>query len=293
MDNALTVDKRRLRESFDKAAPAYDAAAVLQHEVCRRMLSRLEFVKLNPASILDAGCGTGNVVPAFSQQFPGAALYALDIAAGMVRLASARTSWWKRALGRGVLPVCGDIEQLPLRAAAVDLVWSNLALQWVNDPPHAFGELRRVLAPGGLLMFSTFGPDTLRELRAAYAGTDRYTHVNRFIDMHDIGDMLVHAGFADPVMDMEYITLTYPDVRALMRDLKAIGAHNATAGRPPGMTARAVLAAVERNYERFRQAGKLPATFEVIYGHAWIPQKRTTSEGKPVIEIKPLRAGKT
>jgi malonyl-CoA O-methyltransferase len=291
MDSALAIDKRRLRESFEKVAPDYDAAAVLQHEVCRRMLSRLEFIKLKPTVILDAGCGTGNVVPAFGEQFPRAALYALDLAAGMVRQARARIPWWRRALGRGVLPVCGDIEQLPLRAAAVDLVWSNLALQWVNDPPHAFGELRRVLAPGGLLMFSTFGPDTLRELRAAYAGTDRYTHVNRFIDMHDIGDMLVHAGFADPVMDMEYITLTYADVRALMRDLKAIGAHNVTAGRRPGMTARAVLAAVERNYEQFRQAGRLPATFEVIYGHAWMPQKRTTREGKPIIDIKPLREG--
>ena len=129
------------------------------------------------------------------------------------------------------------------------MVWSNLALQWVNEPPRAFAEFRRVLAPGGLLMFSTFGPDTLKELRAAYQGTDRYTHVNRFIDMHDLGDMLVHAGFADPVMDMEYMTLTYADVRALMRDLKAIGAHNVTAGRRPGMTARATLAAVERNYE--------------------------------------------
>ena len=157
----------------------------------------------------------------------------------------------------------------------------------MNDPPHAFTELRRVLAPGGLLMFSTFGPDTLKELRAAYQGTDRYTHVNRFIDMHDIGDMLVHAGFADPVMDMEYITLTYADVRAVMHDLKAIGAHNVTAGRRQGMTARATFAAVERNYEGFRQAGRLPATFEVIYGHAWLPQKRTTPDGRRVIDIKP------
>ena len=291
MDSAPAIDKRRLRASFDKAAPGYDAAAVLQHEVCRRMLAKLEFIKLQPAAILDAGCGTGNAVAALQAHFPHATLCALDLAAGMVRQARARAPWWKSVLGRNVVPVCGDIEQLPLRTAAFDFAWSNLALQWMNDPPRAFAELKRVLAPGGLLMFSTFGPDTLRELRAAYAETDNYTHVNRFIDMHDLGDMLVHAGFADPVMDMEYITLTYADVRALMRDLKAIGAHNSTTGRPPGMTARAVLAAVEHNYERFRQAGRLPATFEVVYGHAWLPQQRTTRDGKPVIEIKALRDG--
>ncbi len=289
MDNAIAIDKRRLRESFDKAAAGYDAAAVLQHEVCRRMLSRLEFVKIQPATILDAGCGTGNVLREFHLQFPRANVVALDIATGMLQQARERAPWWKRMLGHRIAPVCGDIEQLPLRAAAFDFVWSNLALQWVNDPPQAFAELRRVIAPGGLLMFSTFGPDTLKELRAAYADTDRYTHVNRFIDMHDIGDMLVHAGFADPVMDMEYITLTYADVRAVMHDLKAIGAHNVTTGRRPGMTARAMLAAVERNYERFRRDGRLPATFEVIYGHAWLPVTRTTHKGRPVIEIKTLK----
>ena len=112
---------------------------------------------------------------------------------------------------------------MALRAGAIDLLWSNLALQWVNDPLNAFAEFRRVLAPGGLLMFSTFGPDTLKELREAYRGTDAHTHVNRFVDLHDLGDMLVQSGFADPVMDMEHLTLTYTDVRALMRDLKAIG----------------------------------------------------------------------
>jgi malonyl-CoA O-methyltransferase len=195
------------------------------------MLERLDYVKLEPAAIIDAGCGTGNVIAALRARYPRAALYALDLALAMVRHAGARPSWWQRARRHGVLPVCGDIEQLPLRAACANMVWSNLALQWVNDTARAIAELRRVLAPGGLLMFSTFGPDTLKELRAAYLGTDSYTHVNRFIDMHDLGDMLVNAGFADPVMDMEYITLTYADVRALMRDLKAIGAHNVNAGR--------------------------------------------------------------
>jgi malonyl-CoA O-methyltransferase len=204
----------------------------------------------------------------------------------MLKLARLRPPWWQRLRGRGVTPVCGDIEQLPLRAAAVSMLWSNLALQWVNDLQRAFTEFKRVLAPGGLLMFSTFGPDTLKELRAAYQGIDRYTHVHRFTDMHDLGDFLVHAGFADPVMDMEYITMTYADVRGLMRDLKAIGAHNVTAGRRPGMTARAMLSRVERNYEASRRDGRLPATFEVVYGHAWVSPPRVTSGGRPIIPIK-------
>ena len=286
MSNALAVDKRMLRRSFEQAAAGYDTAAVLQHEVCRRMLARLDYIKHRPAAILDAGSGTGNVAAALRARYPQAALYALDIALAMVRRACARAPWWRRLLGRGVLPVCGDIERMPLRDAAVGMVWCNLALQWVNDAPRAFAEFRRVLAPGGLLMFSTFGPDTLKELRAAYQGIDRYTHVNRFIDMHDLGDMLVRGGFADPVMDMEYVTLTYSDVPALMRDLKAIGAHHVTAGRRPGMTPRAALTAVERSYEALRRDGRLPATFEVIYGHAWKPQPRTTADGRPIIPIK-------
>ncbi len=293
MNPEFALDKRLLRRSFEKAAAGYDAAAALQHEVCRRMLARLDYIKHEPAAVLDAGSGTGNAIAALRARYPRATLCALDIAFAMVRRARAYAPWWRRLLGRDVVPVCGDIERLPLRAAAVGMVWSNLALQWVNDPSRAFAEFRRVLAPGGLLMFSTFGPDTLKELRAAYQGIDRYTHVNRFIDMHDLGDMLVHGGFADPVMDMEYVTLTYGDVRALMHDLKTIGAHNVTAGRRPGMTARAALAAVERNYEALRRDGRLPATFEVIYGHAWAPRPRTTAHGRTIIPIevsaRPLR----
>jgi malonyl-CoA O-methyltransferase len=135
-------------------------------------------------------------------------------------------------------------------------------------------------------MFSTFGPDTLKELRQAYEGTDGRTHVNRFVDMHDIGDMLVHAGYADPVMDMEPFTLTYDDVRQLMRDLKSIGAHNVTAGRPGSLSGKSLMRAVHDNYERMRRDGKLPATFEVIYGHAWKPLPRVSPTGRPVIDIK-------
>ena len=287
MTDLSSVDKAWVRRSFEAAAAGYDAAAVLQREICQRMSGRLEYIKLDPQTILDAGSGTGNAIPGLAERFPRARVVALDLALSMVRRAQARQSWWRSMLGRGgVSAVCGDIESLPLAAAGVELVWSNLALQWVNEPARVFGEFHRALRPGGLLMFSTFGPDTLKELRAAYAGTDGRTHVHRFIDMHDLGDMLVNAGFADPVMDMEYVTLTYVTVRDLMRDLKTIGAVNAARDRPAGLSGKALLAAVERHYETQRREGKLPATFEVVYGHAWKAQPRKTADGRSVIPIK-------
>jgi len=290
MSDPLAVDKRLVRRSFERAAASYDAAAVLQNEVCRRMLARLDYIKLDPATILDAGSGTGNAVTGLLKRFPRARVVALDLALAMARHARARRSWWRGFLGRGgarLAAVCGDIDQLPLAPACAGMIWSNLAIQWSNEPQRAFAEMSRVLAPGGLLMFSTFGPDTLKELRAAFASVDRRTHVHRFIDMHDVGDSLLACGFADPVMDMEIVTLTYADARELMRDLKAIGAHNMTRGRPATLTGKSLLAAVARNYEAARREGRLPATFEVVYGHAWKPQPRVGPTGRPVIDIKP------
>ncbi len=292
MSDEFALDKRLLRRSFEQAAAGYDAAAVLQNEICRRMLARLQYIKLDPATILDAGSGTGNAIAGLTARYPGARIVALDLALPMARHARARRPAWRRMFqwrGGGLAAVCGDIELLPVATAAADLVWSNLALQWVNDPRHAFGELHRVLKPGGLLMFSSFGPDTLKELRAAFRGADERTHVHRFIDMHDVGDMLLAAGFADPVMDMEYLTLTYDAMRDLMRDLKALGAHNVTRGRPAGLSGKSVLATAARNYETFRRDGKLPATFEVIYGHAWKPSPRVTADGRPIIPLKAVR----
>lgn len=290
MNDKLLVDKRLVRRSFERAAATYDNAAVLQNEVCRRALGRLDYIKHQPATILDAGSGTGNALAELARRYPQARLVALDIALAMLRRGRSRIPWWKNLLARRPQPVavCADVERLPAAAVSIDMVWSNLALQWVNDLQQAFAEMQRVLAPGGLLMFSTFGPDTLKELRRAYQGTDQHTHVNRFIDMHDIGDLLVHSGFADPVMDMEVFTLTYADVRELMRDLKAIGAHNATQGRPAGLSGKAQFEAMARNYEAFRREGRLPATFEVVYGHAWKPQPRVSPAGRPVIDIKPI-----
>ena len=182
--------------------------------------------------------------------------------------------------------VCGDLNALPLRGVAFDLVWSNLVLQWVNDLPRVFAEMRRVLKVGGLFTFTTFGPDTLREIRSAFARADGHTHINRFVDMHDIGDMLVHAGFADPVMDMEQITLTYADPEALVRELKRLGATNATRGRPHGLMGRGrwqkMLAALDAK----RRDGRVPATFEVVYGHAWKGEPKRTADGHPIVKLQ-------
>jgi len=230
MSDPYALDKRRARRSFEDHAATYDAAAVLQNEVCRRMLERLDYIKVDPAVILDAGSGTGNAVGGLLARWPRARVIALDLALAMARRARARRPWWRGLLDRGaprLAAVCGDIERLPLAAGCAGLVWSNLALQWVGDPRHAFAEMHRVLAPGGLALFSSFGPDTLKELRAAFQDVDPHPHVHRFIDMHDIGDTLVASGFADPVMDMEVVTLTYADAGSLMRDLKATRAHGA------------------------------------------------------------------
>ena len=288
MSGPFALDKRLARRSFDRAAATYDAAAVLQNEICRRMLARLDYIKLEPAVVLDAGSGTGNAVAGLMSRWPRARVIALDLALEMARRARARRPWWKRALhGARLAAVCGDIERLPLASGRAGMVWSNLALQWIAEPRQACAELYRVLAPGGLLMFSSFGPDTLKELRVAFEGVDAHTHVHRFMDMHDVGDRLIESGFSDPVMDMEAVTLTYENARALMRDLKAIGARNMTFGRRGGLAGKKRFSRMERNYEAFRRDGRLPATFEVVYGHAWKPAPRVSPTGHPVIDIKP------
>lgn len=288
MGTESLIDKRQMRRAFEHAAASYDRAAGLQQEVCDRMASRLDYIRVAPHTILDAGSGTGYGTRALAGRYREATVVELDIALGMLKRIGSRDPWWRRLLSgpRGAPPrVCADVEALPLKPSSVDMVWSNLTLQWCNELPRVFAEMHRVLDANGLLMFSTFGPDTLKELRQAFQGVDRFTHVNRFVDMHDIGDMLVASGFANPVMDMEFITVTYPDMKSLMRDLKAIGAHNTMAGRSRGLTGKAAWQKALANYERLRRNGTLPATFEVVYGHAWKPQPRRTADGREVVQF--------
>ena len=294
------VDPRAVRRHFARAAASYDAAAVLQREVGKRMIERLDVVRIAPAAILDAGCGTGDALPELAVRYPQARRVALDVALPMLDVARSRTAARRSVMKRLLAPlgaatghepsfVCGDVAALPFASGAFGLVWSNLTLQWVADLPRAIGELHRVLDVGGLVTFTTFGPDTLRELRAAFAGVDARPHVARFVDMHDVGDLLVHAGFADPVMQMEQLTLTYADAAAMLRDLKAIGATNATQGRTRGLFGRKRFARAVAALDAMRAGrgdGRIPATFEVIYGHAWKAAPRRTDDGRAIVRFE-------
>ena len=284
MHDSYTLDKSRVRASFDRAAHSYDASAILQKEVRERMLARLDYLKITPRHILDAGAGTGHVAQALAERYQGSHVVALDIALGMLRQAESRQIWWRKLIGKSQNSLCADIEQLPLAPQSMDFIWSSLAIQWCNDHDATFAGMSRVLRPYGLFMFSTFGPDTLKELRAATAVDPGHVHVSRFIDMHDIGDALVRNGFTAPVLDVEHFVLTYDDVLGVMRDLKAIGAHNAAYGRRRGLEGKGFLRRLTEYYECLRQDGKLPATFEVVYGHAW----RSTTANLPA-GVSPIR----
>jgi len=278
----MKLDRDAVRESFERASAAYEATAVLQARVNDELLDRVAFFKLDPAVILDLGAGTGRGSRALAQRFPSAQVVAVDIAQGMLREA-------QRKLGPEAHfeRVCGDAFRLPLRQGSVDLVFSNLLLQWCDDLGRALAEVRRVLKPGGLFAFTTFGPDTLVELRTAWAAADGvHSHVNTFLDVHDVGNAVMHAGLNEPVLDVERRLLTYVDTLAVMRDLKTIGAHNVTADRSRGLTGRGRWRRMTAAYEAMRDEGRIPATYEVIYGAAWGSAERPhgrAAEGEVLI----------
>jgi malonyl-CoA O-methyltransferase len=287
MPEAILPEKRAVRRAFERAAEGYERSAALQREVGARLLAHLDPMRVAPARLLDLGSGPGAFFEPLAKRFADAEIVAIDLAFNMLRVAQRRTPWWRRALvARAPRLICADAERLPLRGASAQLVFSNLALQWCA-PAAVFAECARVLETGGLMLFSTFGPDTLKELRDAFAMVDAGAHVNSFVDMHDLGDGLVQAGFADPVMEMEMLTLEYASVEAIARELKAIGGHNALPGRARGLAGRHRWARMVEHYERLRREGSLPATFEVIYGHAWKGAPRRAPDGRQVVDFHP------
>lgn len=264
-----SINKTIARNSFNKAANTYDKVAVLQREVSDRLIERLDIIKSVPEDILDIGCGTGDSALKLRKVYKRANILGLDFAEQMLKVAHSKQSWQQRLFNSNIKFVCGDAENLPFEANSFDFVFSNLTLQWCTNLDSTFAEFNRILKPGGLLFFSTLGPDTLKELRQSWQQIDSNQHVHTFIDMHDIGDAMIRSGLADPVMDVEYFTLTYNNVLGLMRELKQLGAHNASVNRSHQLTGKNHFSKMQQNYEKFRVNDKLPATYEIVYGHAW------------------------
>jgi len=264
MSSQNAFDSRRVRERFNRAADDYDRHAAVQQEVGRRLDERFGWLKLEPERVLDLGSGTGQMVRAMRERYPGSAVFGLDLAEAMLHRLP-RAAWWSRRR----LAMAADMHALPVAGGSLDVVVSNFALQWSDRPPELFGEVARVLNSGGVFSFATLGPDSLQEIRRAWAAVDAAPHVHAFPDMHDLGDALVGAMLADPVMDRETITVTYPDVDTLLGDLRGVGVGNAQRGRSAGMTG-------PRAWRRFREAlqaqavdGRIPLTYEIVYGLAW------------------------
>ena len=263
------IDKKRAQASFNKASAIYEDSAVLQKQVLEEMFLRLKLLKINPNSILDLGCGPGNAGPELKAAYKPHDLIYLDFAYDMLRKAEEknRDHFLKVFSSKTTQRfICADMEAIPLAENSVDMVWSNLSLQWCNDLDRVFTQIAKTLTHNGLF---TFGPSTLHELRMSLASFSQYSHVNQFIDMHDIGDALIRCGFSDPVLDVDVYTLTYSTFKEIMYDLKHIGARNALQGRAKGMTGKGFLYQLEKLYEVYRADEKLPASYEVVYGHAW------------------------
>ena len=252
---AFLIDRDALKRNFVRAAATFARGDALHREVARRMHERLDYIKLTPERVLDLGCGPGADIGALSARYPSTRVIGLDIAQPMALAAAPPASLLRRWLGRAANAVCADMAALPFADGSFGMIWSNLALHWLDDPAYAIREARRVLVSGGLFMFSTLGPDTLKELRNAFAMADDGLHVKRFIDLHDIGDLLIGTGFGTPVMDMEIITLTYENAETLFADLRATGSLNPMRGRMRGLTGRGAMARMRSALEGSRNAG--------------------------------------
>jgi len=277
------IDSAAARRRFSRAAATYAGASRLEAEIGARLLERLEYVKIQPRRVLDAGCGTGRERDALAGRYPQAELWLQDFALPMLRRVAPAAGILGRLTGaRSALAVCADLERLPLAPQRFDLVFSNMVLHWAKEPLGALREVRRVLGAGGLFLFSTLGPDTLSELRAA-AGAMR---VHAFSDMHDVGDALLAAGFSGPVMDRERVTLVYADGTALLRDLRASGQTCSLASRRRGLSGRQFRARLDAGLASQTRDGQLSVTYEIVYGHAWRPALADGAASQAVVRFQ-------
>lgn len=280
--DAHIPDRARVRRLADRAAPDYEDAAWLPRQVADALMEHLAPVRITPGRVLDAGAGTGICSRLLARRFPGSRIVNLDSSAAMLRGARGRTRRW---LSRQTY-ACGDAESLPLADGSMDLVVSSLMLPCCASPDGVLAEFHRVLAPEGLLMFTSLGPDSLGELRESWKAVDPGVHVHAFIDMHDLGDGLLRAGFRDVVMDVERFTGRYPNVAALTGELKRLGTSNAARGSRKGLMTPDRVAAMAEAYEHRRAERTLPASFEVVFGHGWrAPRRSVTVSADDMIRV--------
>jgi len=285
-----TVDKSNISQSFSQAANDYEQHAFIQQKIAEFLVERLDFIKATPNTVLDIGCGAGRMSRQISRRYPDAMVYGLDIASQMVQQSQQNAPkpwlWYAPKLNY----MCADAEQLPIADKSMDLVISNLTLQWC-DVKAVFQEVARVLKPDGVFLFSTLGPDTLNELRQSWATVDQYSHVNFFLDMHDLGDALYQSGFKNPVMDVDWLNFKYDSVKDIMQGLKVIGAHNMTPQRPQGLMGKQKFKNMLQAYETRRTEKGLPVTYEVVYGHALgqVEQPHNAQQSEVTISIDDIK----
>lgn len=271
--------------AFHKQAGVYDRVALVQREIGEQLFERLTYLKMEPNYVLDLGCGTGVFSKLLKKKYPKAKIVSLDIAHGMLLEAQAKYRWSPK----NVFFTRADMHALPFKNNLFDLIFSNQVLHWSTDWPQLMRELNRVMHIGGCLMFSTLGPDTFLELRGEEER--RFAHTNSFMDMHDIGDILLREHFLDPVVDMEKLSVHYDDWQALLRSLKNQGVRNVSTNRNPGLTGKRAWQSFENSVQQYQTVeGKFPLTYEVVYGHAWKGEMHCSKAGvETSIPVSALR----
>jgi malonyl-CoA O-methyltransferase len=268
--------KNEICNSFNHHAMEYEQAAKVQYEIGERLFERLQYLKINPRFILDLGSGTGPFTERLKKLYPDALVIGIDIAFGMLMQAKIKQRWWKK---RASL-INTDMMALPFASGIFDLIFSNQVLHWSPSMGALIAELNRVMNVNGCLMFSTLGPDTFFELKRSWETVDRHAHINEFMDMHDVGDVLLAEYFLDPVVDMEKLIVQYNSFEKLLKALKAQGVRNINPDRNHGLTGRARWLQFKAAMEQFRTVeGKFPLTYEVVYGHAWKGEQQKSEKG--------------
>lgn len=271
--NVNPLDSTLVYRRRQNAAATYDQSAIVQRESMNRLMERLDYMRIEPKTVLDLGASTGYGTALLESHYPSATVLSVDLSEAMLQV------------NRSLFRICSETQRLPLADHSQDLIIANLLLHWVSDPQALLKEIARVLQPKGVLLFTTLGLDTLKECRQAFAQADNDNHVHEFFDMHDVGDELLAQGFTDPVVDTQWLTVNYKSLEQLFQDLKACGASNAHSERPRGLMGKNRWRKMCEAYGAMKEGDKFPGTYEIIFGHAWGVKLQRHEKGQATISL--------